>query len=101
MRTIVIKPVELAKTFTLIARPETHVFLDEELPVYVSGLAHGATRFGNYIEHLRSGEYIPKAAYATQETRYVYLTIGQFSGSEVRFTDLTYLDPSVGEGYEG
>src|SRR5687767_14419773 len=100
METIVIKPQELAKTFTLIARPDTHLFLDKDLPEYVAGLGHGAARLVSYIERLRSGEYIAKASYASTETEYVYLTIGQFSGPEVRFDDLTYLDPTVGEEYK-
>jgi Type I restriction modification DNA specificity domain len=97
--TLVIKPSELAKTFTLIARPDTHVFLDRRLPEYIGSLAHGSSALGASIAHLRSGEYIAKASYSEHETEYVYLTISQFSGAEVRFSDLTYLDPVVGKKY--
>lgn len=99
MKRIVIEPAELAETFSLIARPDTHVFLDKELPEHVGGLANGAVPLSRYIERLRSGEYIPKASYSDHETDYVYLTIGQFSGAQARFADLTYLDPVVGEAY--
>jgi hypothetical protein len=99
MKTIAISPAALADTFTLIARPDTHIFLDRDLPEYVGNLGRGAVPLSRYIDRLRSGDYIPKAAYADRETEFVYLTIGQFSGTEVVFEDLTYLDPTVGETY--
>jgi hypothetical protein len=56
-------------------------------------------QYENYLERLRSGEYIPEASYSDTETAYVYLTIGQFSGPYVSFEELTFLDESVGEQY--
>ena len=100
MDTIVIKPADFARTFTLIARHDTHHFIERELPMFKDSLSETRiVRFRNYFNRLRSGEYIPKASYSDTETDYVYLTIGQFSGSYVSFEDLTFLDESVGAQY--
>lgn len=101
METITITLKELARSFTLIARPDTHYFLEHELPEFIKLLARKANPFRRYIRRLRSGEYIPKDSYSDKETDYVYLTIGQFSRSQVAFENLTFLDTSAGQQYEG
>jgi restriction endonuclease S subunit len=101
MKTIVIRPSDVARTFTLVARPDTHYFIEHDLPEFLESLSSTVvTRFRNYINSLRSGEYIPKEAYSDTETKYIYLTIGQFSGEHLSFEDLTFLDESVGEKYQ-
>ncbi len=100
MKTIVAQPADFARTFTLIARPDTHYFVSHDLPEFLESLIPtGSVRLRNYFERLRSGEYIPKASYSDSETNYVYLTIGQFSGPYVSFEELTFLEESVGEAY--
>jgi len=100
MKSILIHPKELGRTFTLIARHDTHYFIEHDLPEFLSSLSDTRIiRFRNYFSRLRSGEYIPKAAYSDTETTYVYLTIGQFSGKEVSLKDLTFLDESIGKDY--
>jgi len=100
MDTIIINPVDFGRTFTLIARHDTHYFIEHELPRFLDSLSKTSViRCRNYIKRLRSGEYIPKACYSDRETDYVYLTIGQFSGRYVSFEDLTFLEESIGEQY--
>jgi len=100
MNTIVTKPEDFARTFTLIARHDTHYFMEHDLPKFLDSLSGTRIiRLRTYFNRLRSGEYIPKASYSDTETDYVYLTIGQFSGPHVSFEDLTFLDESVGEQY--
>lgn len=97
MNSLRIRPVELSRTFSLIARHDTHFFLDQELPEFLDRVGRERTvPFRSYFKSLRSGEYIPKASYSDRETDYVYLTIGQFSGPQVSFEDLTFLDETVG-----
>lgn len=101
MNTIVIKPSDISRTFTLISRHDTHYFLNHELPEFLTSLSNtNITRFRNYFSSLRSGEYIPKDSYSDNETNYVYLTIGQFSGQNVSFEELTFLEELKGKEFE-
>lgn len=100
MKTIVIQLNDIARTFTLNARYDTHYFLEKTLPEFIEKLKEGYLPFRYYSSNLRSGEYIPKATYSDYETKYVYLTIGQFSGSYVSFESLTFLDEVIGSDYE-
>ena len=101
MNTIVVSPSEIARTFTLVLRPDTHYFIEHDLPEFLASLSDtDIIRFRNYFKRLRSGEYIPKDSYSDSETDYVYLTIGQFSGEYVSLENLTFLDESVGETYK-
>jgi len=101
MNTIVVTPSDMARTFTLVARPDTHYFIEHALPEFLASLSNaGVIRFRNYFKRLRSGEYIPKDSYSDIETDYVYLTIGQFSGQYISFEGLTFLEESVGETYK-
>lgn len=101
MDTIMISPTEIGRTFTLITRHDTQYFLSHELPEFFESLAsNDVVRFRRLFSHLRSGEYIPKASYSDHETEFVYLTIGQFSGEQVDFDSLTFLDETIGRRYE-
>jgi len=100
MKTITIFPEDFARTFTLIARYDTHYFIKHDIPEFLNSLSNtGYSRFRNFFRGLRSGEYIPKDSYSDVETNYVYLTIGQFSGTTVTFEGLTFLEESVGGKY--
>jgi restriction endonuclease S subunit len=100
MRSVQVTPAELSRTFSLNIRPDTHYFLKHELPEFKESLSNAPVPLRKYVSRLRSGEYIPKASYSDSETEYVYLTVGQFSGSSVSFDELTYLDPTAGENFE-
>lgn len=98
---IKISPTDLTRTFTLIARHDTHHFLNEILPDFLDSLSNDSVvKFRNYFNGLRSGEYIPKNSYSDNETEYVYLTVGQFSGKSVDLSELTFLDETAGEEYQ-
>jgi restriction endonuclease S subunit len=84
----------------LVARPDTHWFLEHDLPKFKSRYTN-IVRLTNFAAGLRSGEYIEKSSYSDHETNYVYLTIGQFSGATVSFEELTFLDDTVGPEYAG
>lgn len=100
MDTIVVDAAAFSRTFSLIARHDTQYFIGKQLPSYYKSLGQPPTvPLRNYIKRLRSGEYIAKECYSDVETKYVYLTIGQFSGERVNFEGLTFLDDSIGEKY--
>lgn len=100
METITLDLSDFARTFTLIARHDTHYFIEHELPEFLGSLGYDTVPLRRYISHLRSGEYIPKASYSDTETEYVYMTIGQFSGTSVLFEELTFLEEAVGRKYK-
>lgn len=99
MKPIIVEAADLAATFSLVMRHDTHYFRRHDLPEFVSALAHGFMPFSKHFLRLRSGDYIPKSLYSDKETRFVYLTIGQFSGERVDLTDLTFLDEAAGDEY--
>lgn len=99
MKRISVNTSDLASTFSLIMRHDTHYFIKHDLPEFLDQLTHGHRPFSKYFARIRSGEYIPKSFYSDKESKFVYLTIGQFSGDAVDLSDLTYLDVAGGEKF--
>lgn len=101
MKELVINLCELSNTFTLIMRHDTAYFIKNELPKFIEERCKNRyLKLGNFVKRLRSGEYIPKDTYSDSETRYVYLTIGNFSGETLNLEELTFLEETVGKNYE-
>lgn len=92
---------DLSRTPWLSARPVTCYYIQKELPIILSKyLNNNYDLLGSGNITIRSGEYIAERNYVAEETKYVYLSVRNFSGLDVDFSSANFLNESEGEKYE-
>ncbi|MGA2172057.1 MAG: restriction endonuclease subunit S [Sedimentisphaerales bacterium] len=91
----------LAKTPWLSARALAHKYIQFDLPIWEKKIAQKqGKKLIDFVSGFKSGEYIPKKHYTEEETKYVYLSVGCFSGDEITLEESTYLQDNAGAKYE-
>lgn len=91
----------LSKTTWLSTRTYLCRFIEEELPFFIKENLKGQyIPFSRYVKKIRSGEYIPKKYYSSEETIFVYLRVNNISSNELNLEESIFLDESIGEQYK-
>jgi len=91
----------LSKTTWLSTRTYLCRFIEEELPFFIKENLKGQyIPFSRYVKKIRSGEYIPKKYYSSEETIFVYLRVNNISSNELNLEESIFLDKSIGEQYK-
>jgi len=91
----------LSKTTWLSTRTYLCRFIEEELPLFIKENLKGQyIPFSRYVKKIRSGEYIPKKYYSSEETIFVYLRVNNISSNELNLEEPIFLDESIGEQYK-
>ena len=91
----------LSKTTWLSARPYLCRFVEDELPLFLKeNLKNKYTSFNKYVKHIRSGEYIPKRYYSSDEIDFLYLRVNNISSNELNLKDPIFLASNIGEQYK-
>jgi type I restriction enzyme S subunit len=92
---------DISKTNWLSTRTYLCRFIEDELPLFLKeNLKSQYIPFSKYVNKIRSGEYIPKQYYSSDETNFVYLRINNISSNELNLEEPIFLQDSVGEQYK-
>jgi len=91
----------LSKTNWLSARTYLCRFIEAELPLFLKENLKGQyIPFSRYVTKIRSGEYVPKRYYSSEETSFVYLRVNNISSNELNLEEPIFLNESIGERYK-
>lgn len=92
---------DISKTPWLSSRPSTCNYIQKELPTFLNEyLRNKFELLGSKSFLLRSGEYIAEKNYDAHETKYVYISVRNFSGFDVNLISANFLDEKEGKKYK-
>lgn len=90
----------ISETPWLSLRPFTCNYIQKELPAFLSEyLKNEYYALGSKKFTIRSGEYIAEDNYEEKETKYVYLSVRNFSGFDMDLGSANFLNENEGEKY--
>lgn len=91
----------IAKTNWLSIRPYLCRFVENELPLFLKeNLKDRYIPFNKYVDKIRSGEYIPKKYYSSDDTNFIYLRVNNISSNELNLEEPIFLQENIGEQYK-
>jgi restriction endonuclease S subunit len=84
------------------ARTVTQKYILFDLPkLRKSLIPFEVKRLDSFVDSLKSGEYIPKRYYLGGLSKYIYLSVNNFSGDNLKLDDAIYIDETIGKEFEG
>jgi len=91
----------ISKTNWLSIRTYLCRFVENELPLFLrENLKNRYIPLNKYVKIIRSGEYISKQFYSSNDTNFVYLRVNNISSNELNLEEVIFLRDDIGEKYK-